>query len=55
MFAYYCKDFVRPTINREAALSEGIKASVDDEARSLLGLGVLANRRMSSVVLRDPA
>ena len=55
MFAYYCRDFVRPTINWEAALSGEIKAGVDDEARTLLGLGVMANRRMSTVVLREPA
>jgi ectoine hydroxylase-related dioxygenase (phytanoyl-CoA dioxygenase family) len=55
MFAYYCRDFVRPTINWEAALSDEIKAGVVDEARTLLGLGVMANRRMSTVVLREPA
>jgi hypothetical protein len=52
MFAYYCKDFIRSTINWEAALSDEIKAGVDDEARALLGLGITANRRMTSVVLR---
>lgn len=51
-FAHYCKDFSRSTINREAALSDEIKSGVDDEARALLGLGITANRRMTSVVLR---
>jgi len=52
LFAYYAKDFIRPQTNHEAALSPQTKASLDDDARALLGMGADANVRLGADLVR---
>jgi fumagillin biosynthesis dioxygenase len=48
LFGYYSTDFIRPQMNWEAVLSAESKATLDDDARKLLGLGPAANTRIGS-------
>jgi ectoine hydroxylase-related dioxygenase (phytanoyl-CoA dioxygenase family) len=52
LFAYYSMDFIRPQVNWEACLSAETKVSLDDEARTLLGLGPFANTRIGGSLTR---
>lgn len=52
MFAYYCKDFIRQQINWDASLSPETKASLDPDARKMLGMGVAANTRIGGALTR---
>jgi ectoine hydroxylase-related dioxygenase (phytanoyl-CoA dioxygenase family) len=52
LFGYYSIDFIRPQVNWEAALSSALKAELDDEQRTLLGLGVAANTRIGAELTR---
>jgi ectoine hydroxylase-related dioxygenase (phytanoyl-CoA dioxygenase family) len=50
LFAYYSTDFIRQQMNWENILPPDMKASLDDDARTLLGLGPTANTRIGSLL-----
>lgn len=52
MFAYYTTDFIRGQVNWEALLPQHLKDGLDDELRTLLGLGPAANSRIGGQLTR---
>ena len=52
LFAYYAMDFIRPQINWAEALSPEVKTGLDDDARKLLGVGVMGNTRIGGALTR---
>ena len=55
LFAYYAMDFIRPQTNHDAALSPATKATLDESARVLLGMGAAANVRIGGDIIKiDP-
>lgn len=52
LFAYYSRDFIRQQMNWEAILSSETKATLDDDARRLFGLGPAANTRIGAALTR---
>lgn len=52
LFGYYARDFIRPQINWDAALSPEAKARLDGDARALLGMGPAANVRIGGGLTR---
>jgi ectoine hydroxylase-related dioxygenase (phytanoyl-CoA dioxygenase family) len=54
-FAYYVRGFLRGQVNWDVTLSEKTKASLNEDARNLLGMGALSNYHYAMpLVLRDP-
>jgi ectoine hydroxylase-related dioxygenase (phytanoyl-CoA dioxygenase family) len=53
-FAYYVRGFLRGQVNWDVTLSEKTKASLDEDARQLLGMGPLTNYHYAlPLILRD--
>jgi ectoine hydroxylase-related dioxygenase (phytanoyl-CoA dioxygenase family) len=52
LFAYYAMDFIRPQITWAEALPPEVKAGLDDDARKLLGVGVMGNTRIGGALTR---
>jgi ectoine hydroxylase-related dioxygenase (phytanoyl-CoA dioxygenase family) len=54
LFAYYTRGFVRAQVNWDVCLSETAKARLDDDARTLLGMGPYSNvaQALDLVMLR---
>ena len=52
MFAYYACDFVRPQANWQAVLPDAVRDGLDDEMRSLFGIGSAGNVRIGGGLTR---
>jgi ectoine hydroxylase-related dioxygenase (phytanoyl-CoA dioxygenase family) len=52
LFGYYVRDFVRQQVNWDVCLSPETRASLDEGARELLGMGPKANVRIGSALSR---
>ena len=55
LFGYYCKPFLRPQVNWNAALSPETQASLSPELHARLGMGVEANTQQAGFVVREEA
>ena len=53
LFALYSRNFLRQQMNWEALLSDKTKASLDDHARALFGLGPLSNVYGVDLIMQD--
>ncbi len=53
LFALYSRNFLRQQMNWEALLSEATKASLDENARALFGLGPLSNVYGVDLIMQD--
>jgi fumagillin biosynthesis dioxygenase len=53
LFAFYCRGFLRQQVNWGELLSPERKAALDDEARDLLGIGVLSNIYGADLVMKS--
>jgi ectoine hydroxylase-related dioxygenase (phytanoyl-CoA dioxygenase family) len=51
LFGYYSRDFVRPQVNWNAALSAATQAGLDTQMREWLGLGPGGNSRTGGMLL----
>jgi ectoine hydroxylase-related dioxygenase (phytanoyl-CoA dioxygenase family) len=52
LFAYYSVDFIRQQMNWEGVLPAEVKAGLDDDARTMLGLGPQGNTRIGGALTR---
>lgn len=55
LFGYYCKPFVRPQVNWNAALSAQTQASLSPELHARLGMGIEANTGEAGFIVREVA
>jgi fumagillin biosynthesis dioxygenase len=53
LFGFYCKPFLRPQVNWNAALSDVTKAALSPELHARLGMGVEANNEQAAFIVRD--
>ena len=55
LFGYYCKPFLRPQVNWNAALSAETQAALTPELHARLGMGVAANTDEAAFIVRQGA
>jgi ectoine hydroxylase-related dioxygenase (phytanoyl-CoA dioxygenase family) len=51
-FAYYTRDFIRPQVNWAMVMAPEDQASLDEEARQMLGISVMGNIRIGGGLTR---
>lgn len=53
LFGYYCKPFLRPQVNWNAALSPATQAALTPELHARLGMGIAANTDEAAFIVRE--